>query len=94
MNALTERAAACQVVVLLRAPDRPGAGGSMSGMATQPNRDPGQDELEAIYAANPGLRERLNEAERQLHRGELPTVGSTRIDQAIARIFPTNAEPD
>lgn len=57
----------------------------MSSMATNPERDPYQDEAEAILDANPGLREELEEMVRLLDRGELETVDSTEIDAAIAR---------
>lgn len=48
-------------------------------MATNPSRRPLDDEIAAMYAANPGLREELDELERQLDRGELELVDNEAI---------------
>lgn len=57
----------------------------MSGMATDPDRDPYQAEGEAVLAAHPGLREKLEEMVRLAREGKLETVDSTAIDAALAK---------
>jgi hypothetical protein len=42
----------------------------MSGMATNPDRDPIDEEIERVLAANPGLLEELEEYDRRAARGE------------------------
>ena len=39
-------------------------------MATNPDWNPLDDEIEEIFAANPGLRERLRDADARYERGE------------------------
>jgi hypothetical protein len=48
-------------------------------VATYPDHHPLDREIEAIYAANPGLREELDEMEDQLDRGELELVEDEHI---------------
>jgi hypothetical protein len=42
----------------------------MSDMATNPHRDPLDEEIERVLAANPGLLEELKEYDRRAARGE------------------------
>ena len=63
-------------------------------MATDRERDPYQAEGEAILAANPGLREKLEEKLRLAIEGELETVDSSAIDAAIAKALGRPVEGD
>jgi hypothetical protein len=62
-------------------------------MATEPSRHPLDEEIEAVYAANPGLRERLNEMEDQLDRGELDLVDDEEIRQRVRKLQERLGEP-
>ncbi len=44
--------------------------GTMGNVATNPNRDPIDEEIERMLAANPGLLEELQEHDRRAVRGE------------------------
>lgn len=44
--------------------------GSIDNMATNPDRDPIDEEIERVLAANPGLLEELQEYDRRAARGE------------------------
>ena len=44
----------------------------MATMATQPQRDPIEEEAERVLAENPGLREELEEFGRAYDAGEIP----------------------
>ena len=63
-------------------------------MATDRERDPYQSEGEAILAANPGLREKLEEKLRLAIEGKLETVDSSGIDAAIAKALGRPVEGD
>jgi hypothetical protein len=62
-------------------------------MATQPSRHPMDDEIAAVYAANPGLRERLNEMEAKLERGELQLRDGADIRQRARELAARLGEP-
>lgn len=63
-------------------------------MATDRERDPYQAEGEAILAANPGLREKLEEKLRLAIEGKLDTVDSSGIDAALAKALGRPLEGD
>jgi len=50
-------------------------------VATSPKQHPLDDEIAEIYAANPGLREELDEMEDQLDRGELELADDDQVRQ-------------
>ncbi len=54
-------------------------------MATNPNRHPLDDEIAEIYAANPGLKEELDEMERQLDAGELELLDDSEARLILGR---------
>jgi hypothetical protein len=55
-------------------------GGSIMGMATHPDHHPLDDEIEEMYASNPGLQEELDKLEQRIARGE-----ETGVDNAEVR---------
>ncbi len=54
-------------------------------MATNPSRHPLDDEIADIYAANPGLKEELDEMERQLDAGELELLDDSEARRILGR---------
>ncbi len=54
-------------------------------MATDPSRHPLDEEIEKIFEANPGLREELDEAVREIERGEADLVDHEEALRIIGR---------
>lgn len=54
-------------------------------MATDPSRHPLDEEIAAILEANPGLREELEEAVREIERGEADLVDHEEALRIIGR---------
>ena len=52
-------------------------------MATHPQRDPLDEEIERVLRENPGLRERLAEYDRQREAGELTVIPH---EEAMSRL--------
>lgn len=55
----------------------------MSSMATNPEHDPDQNEMEAVLAAHPGLREHLDDLVDQYLRGELQVVDDAQLGRLL-----------
>jgi len=68
----------------------PGAEGrTMGAMATEPQRDPIEDEAARVLAENPGLREELEEFGRAYDAGEIPVadlIPHEEVRRRLARL--------
>ncbi len=59
-------------------------------MATEPQRDPIEEEAARVLAENPGLREELEEFGRAYDAGEIPPeelVSDEEVRQRLAKVF-------
>jgi hypothetical protein len=54
-------------------------------VATDPTRHPIDEEIERIFEANPGLREELDEAEREIESGDADLVDHEEALRIIGR---------
>lgn len=61
-------------------------------MATQPDRDPIEDEAERVLAENPGLREELEEFGRAHDAGEIPEGELIPHDEVRRRLAALGVE--
>ncbi|MFZ0214315.1 MAG: hypothetical protein WAM30_00055 [Candidatus Dormiibacterota bacterium] len=52
-------------------------------MATHPDHHPLDDEIEEMYARNPGLQEELDKLEGRIARGEEAGVGNTEVRRRL-----------
>jgi hypothetical protein len=63
-------------------------------MATNPDWNPLDDEIEEILAANPGLRERLQEADVSYERGEATLHDHAEVVERLRRLGVPIAEDE
>jgi len=55
-------------------------------VATNPARDPIDEEIAEVYAAHPELKAELDEMERQLEAGELETIDHEEVRRRLRQL--------
>lgn len=67
---------------------------TMSAMATNPKRDLDREEVDAVLAAHPGMREHLEEMVDQYLRGELRIIDDEHLGRILEQVAGHSVTPD